>query len=211
MKALFSRGALAPLGAGLLLAGALGLAGCAMLTAQGEPEVTARVAAAEPPPTERQAAPAKPNQTVAAAKKPSTHTLAAREPAPRQAASRGEADCTGVEICASVLKAMVANPDRSWLHRPAAPAVLANGVRLFAYRTLRSDLACGELAAALSEVEAAARTFSAPVAGLQPGQLRRVKSLSVEVGAELQDETARRCAPQGKDAPIGSIAPPPRG
>ena len=69
-----------------------------------------------------------------------------------------------------MLKAMVASPDRSWLHRPATPAVLANGVRLFAYRALVPKLDCGELAMALTEVETAAHTFSHAVAGLQPEQ-----------------------------------------
>jgi hypothetical protein len=162
-----------------------------------------RIATAEPPPAEERAPPAKPKQKIAAAKKPSTYTLAAKEPAPRQAAGRDEAGCVSVENCASVLKAMVASPDRSGAHRPAAPDVLANGVRLFAYRALRPKFACSELATALSEVGAAARTFSGPVANLRPEQIRRVRSLSVEVGRELQAERARRCAPQSKDGPVG--------
>jgi hypothetical protein len=103
---------------------------------------------------------------------------------------------------------MVASPDRSWVHRPAAPTVLANGVRLFAYRTLRPRLDCDELAAALTELETAVHTFGNPLAGLQPEQMHRVRNLSIQVGGELHDERARRCAAQAKEGPVGSIPPP---
>ncbi len=98
---------------------------------------------------------------------------------------------------------MVSGSNRSWVQRPASPAVLANGVRLFAYRALKSKLACGELATALSEVAAAARTFSGPVAGLEAVQTARVRSLSAEVKDELQAEHAQRCAAKDKEKPIG--------
>ncbi len=208
MSALVLRGRPLLIVAGLLQGTVLGLAGCAMQTVESDPEAMTRVAAAESSATEKQAAPAKPKQNIAAAKKQSTYTLAAKEPPPRQAASQDEASCVSVENCASVLKAMVASPDRSWVQRPAAPTVLANGVRLFAYRALRPRLDCGELAAALTEVETAAHTFGHPLAGLQPEQMQRVKSLSIAVGGELQDERTRRCVQQGKVDPVGSIPPP---
>jgi len=206
MSALVLRGV--SIGASSLLATVLGLTGCALETAQSDPEARTRIATAEPPPADRRSAPTKPKQNIAAARKQSTYTLAAKEPPLRQAAVQDEASCSSVENCASVLKAMVASPDRSWVDRPAAPAVLANGVRLFAYRALRPKLDCGELAAALTEVETAAHTFSHPLAGLQPEQMQRTRSLSIEVGGELQAEQARRCAPQGKDGSVGSISPP---
>lgn len=194
---------------GAFLAAALGLAGCAGQIAQSDPTDTTRVAAAEPPAVETPPAPAKPKQKIATAKKSATYTVAAGEAPARQAA--GEAGCADVETCASVLKAMVANTDRTWIDRPAAPKVMANGVRLFTYRALRSKLSCGELATALSEVEAAQRTFSGPVGDLQPEQARRVRSLSVEVGGELQAERAGRCAPRSKEGPVGSVPSPQRG
>jgi hypothetical protein len=207
MIAFVLRGRPLLIAAGLLLGTALGLTACAMQAVEIDPEAMTRVAAAEPSATEKQAAPAKPKQNIAAAKKQSTYTLAAKEPPPRQAAGQDEAGCVSVENCASVLKAMVASPDRSWVHRPAAPTVLANGVRLFAYRALRPRLDCGELAAALTEVETAAHTFGNPLAGLQPEQMQRVKSLSIAVGGELQDERARRCVQQGKVDSVGSAPP----
>lgn len=107
-----------------------------------------------------------------------------------------EAGCTNVDECAFVLKAMVADPQRSWIGRPAPPAVFANGVRLFAYRSLRPSLACVELAAATAEVQAGITTFGGPVPGVSPQRAARVRSLSVEVGDELHMESARRCQDQ---------------
>ena len=46
--------------------------------------------------------------------------------------------------------------------------MIANGVRLFAYRALKPALTCGELSAALSEVRRATSTFASPVAGFEP-------------------------------------------
>ena len=60
-----------------------------------------------------------------------------------------------------MLKAMVAGSDRSWVQRPAPPAVLSNGVRLFAYRALAPKLGCSEIALALAEVETRLRRRSA--------------------------------------------------
>jgi hypothetical protein len=202
-------------GVGLLAVLALGLGGCAGhmagATAEAEPSI---VQAAPPPPAvkaperaaaaphEAQPKPPRPAATAALPKKPATYSVAAKErPAPRP--SQDEASCTGVERCAGVLKSMVARRDRSWIAAPAAPHVLANGVRLFAYRALAPRLSCGELARALTEVEAAARTFSGPVPGVAPAEAGRVRTLSVEVGGELKAERARRCAPGGKDKSVG--------
>ena len=211
MRALALQGWPALIATRCLLAGMLGLAGCAMDSMQNEPDAQALLAAAEQqPPVQQQPAPAKP-QHVAAAKKQGAGAPVAKEPLPRQPGG-DEASCAKVEDCASVLKAMVASPNRSWLHRPAAPAVLANGVRLFAYRALIPKLDCGELAKALTEVETAAQTFSQDVAGLQPGSVSRAKSLSLRVGDELRAERASRCSAQAKEAPAsGSVDPPPPG
>ena len=211
MRALALQGRPALIAARSLLAAMLGLTGCAMDSLQNEPDAQALLATVEEqPPVQQQPAPGKPKH-VAAARKQSAEAPVAREPPPRQAGG-DETTCTRVEDCASVLKAMVAGPDRSWLHRPAAPAVLVNGVRLFAYRALIPKLDCGELAKALTEVETAAQIFSQGVAGLQPGSVSRAKSLSLRVGDELRAERASRCAAQAKETPpSGSVAPPPQG
>lgn len=191
---------------GLLLAAVVGLAGCAWQNAESDPESRTRIAGWSQPAPEERAPAAKPERAVAAVKKaPAKPALApalVKAPQPRQQGVVGdEAGCTGVETCTSVLKAMVAGTDRSWVQRPAPPKVIANGVRLFAYRALKPTLTCGELNAALSEVKRAAHTFAGPVVGLEPEQTARVKQLSAEVADELSAERAQRCA--GENGSVG--------
>jgi hypothetical protein len=109
------------------------------------------------------------------------------------AANADEASCKSVDVCASVLKAMIADPRRSWMQSRPAPPVLANGVRLFAYRALRARLTCQELAAAASEVEAAAKAFRWGVGGVSADEADRAQALSAEVAQELRAESTRRC------------------
>jgi hypothetical protein len=189
--------------AGLPLAAALAVAGCAWQAMEAASDV--KVGIAEPPEAKevRTAAP-KPKDKVAAVKKPDASTPAKQ---PRPLARQDEASCANVDTCVSVLKAMVADPERAWMRQPASPAVLANGVRLFAYRALKTQLTCGELAAAMTEIETAAQTFSGGVGGLKPEQITRVRILSVEVGTELQAENAQRCSSPGKVGPIGALGP----
>jgi hypothetical protein len=104
-----------------------------------------------------------------------------------------EAACVSVDQCASVLKAMLDDPDRSWMRRPASATTLANGVRLFAYRTLRPKLSCSELTTALHELTIARAAYAGPVAGLQKSQIDRARALSAEVDGELRTERANRC------------------
>jgi hypothetical protein len=192
-----------------LMPAMLGVAGCAMQTANGDPEARTRVAALEQPAAGERAPPATAKKNIAAAKKSAPTTVAVKAPAPAPAAE-DEASCSRVEDCASVLKAMVAGSDRSWLQRPAPPPVLGNGVRLFAYRALAPRLGCNELALAVAEVEAAAQAFNHPVAGLEPEQMSRTRSLSLEVGEELRAERSARCAAHAKETP-GAIPWPPQG
>lgn len=188
--------------AGLPWAAALAVSGCAWQAMEAASEV--RVGIAEPPQAKevRTAAP-KTKDKVATVKKPEASTPAKPKPTARQ----DEASCANVETCVSVLKTMVADPERAWMHRPASPAVLANGVRLFAYRALKTQLTCSELAAAITEIETAAQAFSGSVAGLKPEQITRVRVLSVEVGTELQAENAERCSSSSKVGAVGTLAP----
>ena len=187
-----------------LMPAVFGLAGCAMQTVQSDFEAQTRVAALGPPPAEERAAPARVKKNIAAAKKSAASAPAA------PAAGQDEASCARVEDCASVLKAMVAGSDRSWVQRPAPPAVLSNGVRLFAYRALAPKLGCSEIALALAEVDSAAQAFAHPVAGLQPEQMSRTRSLSLEVADALRAERSQRCAAHAKETP-GPIPWPPQG
>jgi hypothetical protein len=182
----------------LLSAAALGLAGCAWQNTEGDADLGARVAAWREAPPEKKAPLPKP--AAAEPRKAPAKAVAAKTPQPEPSEPKpagGEATCTGVETCGSVLKAMVSGPDRSWVRQPAPPNVIANGVRLFAYRALKPALTCSELSAALSEATRAAQTFSKPVAGLEPERAARVKQLSAEVADELGVERARRCPEAG--------------
>jgi hypothetical protein len=183
----------------LLSAAVLGLAGCAWQSAEGDAELSTRVAGWSQPPPEDRAPLAKP--PVAEPKTAPAKAAVAKAPQVPQPRARGvagdEVGCTGVDTCGSVLKAMVAGTDRSWVQRPAPPKVIANGVRLFAYRALKPALTCGELGAALSEAKRAAQTFANPVAGLEPERAARVKQLSAEVADELEAERAQRCPDGG--------------
>lgn len=184
----------------LLSAAVLGLAGCAWQNAESDPEAMTRVAGWSQPAPEEKAPPARP--AISEPKKALAKPAVAAAPQPRQPSVAGdEASCAGVETCGSVLKAMVAGTDRSWVQRPAPPKVIANGVRLFAYRALKPALTCGELSAALSEVRRATSTFASPVAGFEPEKAARVKQLSAEVADELKAERAQRCP--GENGSVG--------
>jgi hypothetical protein len=102
-------------------------------------------------------------------------------------------DCGNSQACLSELRALLADPVRAWVGKPQPPRVYANGVRLFAYRALRTKLSCVELHTALAEMEAAGRTLSGEVSGLNAGELSRIRTLNTEVEGELRVERARRC------------------
>ncbi len=88
---------------------------------------------------------------------------------------------------------MIDDPDRAWINWPASATTLANGVRLFAYRTLRPKLTCSQLTTALHEVTIATAAFAGPVTGLQPSQIDRARALSGKVEGELKAERVARC------------------
>ena len=101
--------------------------------------------------------------------------------------------CEGGSDCASLLKSLIENPNRSWVGQPQSPADHATGTRLFAYRALRDRLSCPELSTARSEIEDASATFKAPVAGISATQGKRILVLNAAVNAELRAEQERRC------------------
>jgi hypothetical protein len=119
-------------------------------------------------------------------------------PRPRAVDLAEEEACISVDQCTSVLKAMIEDPDRAWMRRPASATTLANGVRLFAYRTLRPKLSCSELTTALHELTIARAAYAGPVAGLQKSQVDRARALSAEVDAELRTERSARCRGSGQ-------------
>jgi hypothetical protein len=91
------------------------------------------------------------------------------------------------------LKALLDDPSRKWVGRPQSPDEHADGTRQFAYRALRKELSCKELALAIDEIAAATRTFRPPVRGVALDRVGRIRTLNVQVEAELRAERASRC------------------
>lgn len=190
----------ATLHAGLASAMAVALTGCAADQSPRESGFTTTVIM---PRSATTAPPASPAAKVAGYTARKAAATEVRPPA-APPAKADEAACSGVDGCADVLRRMVEDPHRRWITRPASPAALASGVRLFAYRSLRHQLTCAELASGEAEIDAAARTFATPVPSLQLEQIERVRVLIQAVGTELRSESAARCAPGRKDGPIGA-------
>lgn len=101
--------------------------------------------------------------------------------------------CISGSECMVRLKAMIADPSRSWIGKPQPPAEYANGTRLFAYRALRSQLTCQQLNSALKETAGAGAAFRTAVPGVSAVQAQRVLALNTEIESELQAELAARC------------------
>lgn len=94
----------------------------------------------------------------------------------------------------SALRALVADQDRSWVRETPSPAAYASGVRLFAFKTRKSELSCAELAIGRREAEGAGYALRAGLgSGLTPAQVSRGKMFASEVGRELAREQSRRC------------------
>jgi hypothetical protein len=180
------------------LSAAMLLSGCALDGARTDSEPRARIVSADVSAPPGNTIPPKSERKAVAAKSEIKRSAPTQSPGPAHT-GQDEARCASVENCASVLKTMVMAADRSWMRRPVAPTVLANGVRLFAYRALTPTLNCEELGVALAEVSMATRAFSGPVAGLAEDQIERVRSLSAEVGSELRAERERRCPHSNED------------
>jgi hypothetical protein len=102
--------------------------------------------------------------------------------------------CATGSDCMVRLKAMIDDRSRTWINSRPPAAEYANGTRLFAYRALRDRLSCTELRLALSEIEAAERTFRSSVPGVDAGRATHVLSLNAEVGQELRAESRIRCS-----------------
>ena len=93
----------------------------------------------------------------------------------------------------ATMKAMLADPSRSWISQRADAAAYASGVRLFAFKTKKKELSCAELQAGKREADAGPAILRAPGNGLSHSQVSRGVILANEVGRELGRELARRC------------------
>ena len=99
------------------------------------------------------------------------------------------AEC--VEQRQAALKSMLADKDRSWLKEPADAKAHASGVRLFAFRSQKTDMNCEELSYAKKEAESAPKVMKASQ-GLSPAQISRASLFAVEVNKELATEMRKK-------------------
>jgi hypothetical protein len=120
------------------------------------------------------------------------HVAPARSFAPSRNVGADKDRCVD-QGCLARLKALLEDGERKWVGRPQSPLEHADGTRQFAYRALRAKLSCTELALAMDEMGKAMGTFRAPVAGIAPEQVARVRALDQQVHEELRAERARRC------------------
>ena len=93
----------------------------------------------------------------------------------------------------ATMKAMLADPSRSWVTQRPDAAAYASGVRLFAFKSKKSELSCAELQAGKREADAGPAVLRTPGNGLSHSQISRGVILSHEVSRELGRELGRRC------------------
>jgi hypothetical protein len=92
------------------------------------------------------------------------------------------------------LKAMLADPKRSWVTKPESPAAFATGVKLFAYRGVRDKMTCAELAHGRAETVTMPQTLKpGSVPGMNDSRLAQVRDMSGQINKELSKEFDRAC------------------
>lgn len=92
----------------------------------------------------------------------------------------------------TTLKILLADKERKWVREPATPEAHATGVRLFAFRSIKTELTCEELAVGRREAQAAPAMMRNKGKGLSPAQVSRASLLAAEVQKELAAEMRRR-------------------
>ncbi len=102
-----------------------------------------------------------------------------------------EPTCKTAQACASVLRKLVAQPNRDWIGSEQPPERYADGTRLFAYRALRRKMTCAELDRAVAETRDARPK-------LQGEALAGTRTLMGKVNTELRAEHLARCRSKGK-------------
>jgi len=100
-----------------------------------------------------------------------------------------------IERRQTTLKSMLSDKERRWVKEAPTPQAHASGVRLFAFRSAKSDLTCDELGHGRREAEAAPLVLKGALkgqGGLSPAQVSRAALLAGEVQRELAAEIRRR-------------------
>lgn len=93
----------------------------------------------------------------------------------------------------ATMKAMLADPNKSWVAQRPDAAAYASGVRLFAFKSKKKELSCAELQAGKREADAGPAILRTPGNGLSHSQVSRGVILAHEVSRELGREISRRC------------------
>jgi hypothetical protein len=89
------------------------------------------------------------------------------------------------------LKHLLSDKERRWVMEAPTPQAHASGVRLFAFRSAKTQLTCDELVHGRREAEAAPRALRGSH-GLSPAQVSRAALFAGEVARELSTEIKRR-------------------
>ncbi len=99
-----------------------------------------------------------------------------------------------IEQRRTALHSIMSDKDRKWVREAPTPAAYASGVRLFAFKTRKSELSCDELSVGRREADNAPSVLRGPgSANLTPAQVSRGLMLGAEVSRELSAEMKRRC------------------
>ncbi len=99
-----------------------------------------------------------------------------------------------IEQRRNALHSYMNDKERRWVREAPTPAAYASGVRLFAFKSRKSELSCDELATGRREADNATAVLRGPgSSGLSPAQVSRGLMLGAEVSRELGAEMKRRC------------------
>lgn len=93
----------------------------------------------------------------------------------------------------SSLKLLLSDKGATWTRHPATAEDYASGVRMFAYKSRKKELACADLMRGRSEADSAGQALMAASGRLSPAQISRAKMFASEVSRELTTEARRRC------------------
>lgn len=93
-------------------------------------------------------------------------------------------DCVQQRV--GLVNAMAADPSRGWIGQPPSRAMIASGVRQFAYLKVQATLTCPQLSAGVREMDASLRAMAAgPVAGQSTERAGQIKALTADVRGQL--------------------------
>ena len=94
----------------------------------------------------------------------------------------------------ALVRSMSADPSHGWIAVTPGRSTVASGVRLFAYQNVRDKLSCTELAAALSDLDAARHLLAqGPAAGQSQARHNEIKAMTEDVRGSIAASRQRKC------------------